>query len=184
MTVNYQGRRYGHQQIWALVAALGANGIYVRLHGGAISKPACRLTWYDGDPDDESANALQHHVLGAGEPGDRTPFRALARAIAKMETLGARAHAPNCASPGAPNSSPGQLAPLAGRCAWCLQPVTPDAATVTVQNTDTQGTTHRLKWHLGTECTNDPVYRAVCESRRMPGNALMILAARCRELDT
>ena len=52
---------------------------------------------------------------------------------------------------------------------------------ITVQNTDDEGTTHRLAWCSGTGCTDDPVYRAVCESRRIPGNALMVLGERRRE---
>lgn len=67
------------------------------------------------------------------------------------------------------------------RCAWCQKPLGGKVASITVQNTDDEGITHRLAWCTGTGCTEDPVYRAVCESRRMPGNALMVLAERRRE---
>jgi hypothetical protein len=67
------------------------------------------------------------------------------------------------------------------RCAWCKKPLTAQTASITVRNTDDKGITHRLAWCLGTGCTADPVYRAVCASRTVPGNALMVLAERRRE---
>lgn len=68
-----------------------------------------------------------------------------------------------------------------GKCCWCGRKLNGKTASITVQNTDDDGTTHRLAWCSGTSCTADPVYQAVCESRRIPGNALMVLAERRRE---
>jgi len=67
------------------------------------------------------------------------------------------------------------------RCAWCGKPLSAGTPSVTVQNTDDDGIMHRIAWCALTECTKDPVYAAVCESRRIPGNALMVLAERQRE---
>ncbi|MFA5526191.1 MAG: hypothetical protein WC992_05140 [Acholeplasmataceae bacterium] len=65
-------------------------------------------------------------------------------------------------------------------CCWCGRKLDRNIATITVQNTDGDGTTHRLAWCAGTGCTENPVYRAVCQSRRIPSNALMVLAERRR----
>jgi len=80
MTITYNGHTYGHQQMWALVAALGDDGVFVTIYCGAISKPAVRLATYSGDD-------RTMRVLASGDPGYRTPFLALCRAVEKMQAL-------------------------------------------------------------------------------------------------
>lgn len=82
MTVNYRGHSYGHQQIWALVAALNANGYTVRMGALPATGMWCWIRRYE-EIDGEDRRVESY--LRRGETGDRTPFRALARAIAKMD---------------------------------------------------------------------------------------------------
>jgi len=57
---------------------------------------------------------------------------------------------------------------------YCGQAVTAKQPWITISNTDADGRRHSLVWHA--PCTHiDPVYRAVCESPRVPGNALLVI---------
>jgi hypothetical protein len=68
------------------------------------------------------------------------------------------------------------------RCAWCGQKRTAKGPSVVIRHADDGGRVHRLAWCLGTGCTDDPVYRAVCATRpRISKNALMVLAERRRD---
>lgn len=84
MTVNYRGHSYGHQQIWALVAALNADGYAVKMGALPATGMWCWIRRYE-EIDGEDRRVESY--LRRGEPGDRTPFRALARAIAKMDNV-------------------------------------------------------------------------------------------------
>lgn len=63
-------------------------------------------------------------------------------------------------------------------CAYCMRPFGRRDARITVQNTDAAGTLHRFAWHAGTDCTRDPVFRAIVAEPRIPEKCLMIIAER------
>ena len=85
MTVTYKGRQYGHQQLWALVAAMNKDWMNMYLEMPAGEEPSVFI-WIDDETDGVERN--KSFWSGFGDPGDRTPFRALARAVEAMQKEG------------------------------------------------------------------------------------------------
>ena len=82
MMVEYRGRKYRHQQMWSLVAALSADGWYVRFGAMPESGPWAQVRRYK---EVDGIATLVESYLRRGSALDLTPFNALVLAIEQLK---------------------------------------------------------------------------------------------------
>ena len=75
MTVEYNGRDYGHQQMWELIRKMKLDDLHVCFSMDDNSEWVASIS---------SRSEAPYYLSCRGDAGDKTPFRALARAIKRF----------------------------------------------------------------------------------------------------